>query len=111
MKAGTLAALAVASLLIAAPGFAAPRTCANKCSGTVLANPDGRTSITVTAGMGNLDGLGADTDLSAVGIGLIYPAATNFSFLANWNHSEYEANHFDLDSDLFTVGVRFYLGK
>ena len=118
-------ALVVALMVVSTTAWAHP------CKGTRLArataavdycdskcNPDGRTSITLTGSMGNLDGLAGSnsSDLTAVGIALVYPATNNFSLLAGFNHSETEwdvAPRYlsNWDTDVFTVGVRFYLGK
>jgi hypothetical protein len=113
--------LVVACLMVAVPAVASPckggprrDPCVSKC------NPDGRTSITLTAGLGSLDGLnqGRDADITALGVSLVYPAAQNMSLLAGYNHSKTEWNGAatrygltDWNTDLFTVGLRFYLGR
>jgi hypothetical protein len=86
----------------------------------VHANPDGRTSITLTAGTGKLDGLnaGRDSDLRTLGVALVYPASRDLSLLARYDYGKSEWNgsairRCDLtnwNTDVFTVGVRLYLG-
>jgi hypothetical protein len=84
-------------------------TCLSVC------NPDGRTSITVTAGLGTLDGFAQDgSDLTQLGVALVYPASNEISLLANWNHSETDWNSYgefkNFDANIFTVGIRYYFG-
>lgn len=83
-------------------------------------NPDERTSILVTAGIGNLDGMRQDgeADLTTFGLGLTYPATNNISFLVGWDKTETQWSG-DVNSwwprlknwntEVFTVGAKFYL--
>lgn len=114
--------LSLVVLAISVPAFATPCRHARAKTKTVVAyaNPDGRTSITLTGALGSLDGLsaGRDADLRTLGVALVYPAYRDISFLARYDHSNAEWNGAtprhglsDFDTDLFTVGVRFYLGR
>ena len=113
------AALLVVALLVAFPMLATAHPCkapVDKCA--TKCNPDGRTSITLTAGLGALDGLTSDgeADLSSYGLSLVHPATKDWSLLAGYNHTDADWDSspiftpFDLDVDMFTIGVRFYLG-
>lgn len=107
--------LSMASVALAHPCKPGPRRdpCATKC------NPDGRTSITLTGGMGNLDGR-ASADLTTLGVALVYPTTRNVSLLARYDHAKAEwdgapryvwPTSSDFSTDLYTVGIRFYLGR
>ena len=101
-----LFASAVLLLLVATSAMAHPR-----CVETVLRNPDARTSIALTAGIGDTDKGAQNGDLSVFGAALTYPATKNVSFLAAWNHSELDWNSItrNTDTNLFTIGLKFYL--
>jgi len=70
------------------PRYGSRKAKCEKCADTVLRNPDARTSITLTAGLGDADRGVSNGDVTVFGAALIYPATQNFSFLASWNHSE-----------------------
>lgn len=121
-------ALLTAALVVAPPADAGP--CRGKAQAhrsqpcgdcvTAIQNPDGRTSITLTAGTGNINGfvLNGGADVRTLGVALVYPAARDLSLLARFDHGKTEwdgaparCGPTDFDSDLWTVGVRLYLGR
>lgn len=85
--------------------------CESRC------NPDGRISVTITAGTGNVDAAFHRADVNTLGFGFIAPVTNDITLLARYDHGETEwksAGHAalfdDSDTDLFTVGLRLYLG-
>lgn len=87
------------------------RTAKHKCADTYLRNPDARTSITLTAGTGDVDKGTHEGDVTAFGVGLTYPASSNLSILAGWNRSEVDWNsaYLDTEANVFSIGLKFYL--
>lgn len=74
-------------------------------------NPDGRTSLTLTAGVGTGEGWFHDGDITAFAATLNYPMNDDFSFLAKAEHSEidWHANWFpNLKTTVYTAGLRIF---
>lgn len=95
--------LALLSIWLASPASA-------RSYDTVLANPDSRTSITLAAGYGESEGH-RDGDLETFSLALTHPVTRDLSFLARWEHVEFDAVRAYLGSEsrVFTVGLKFYL--
>jgi len=117
-----LALAAIPALAQTIPGMPVDSAYAdtgNPSTGTCLRNPDGRTNLTVTLGIGMLDGLsrGDDADLQAVGLALVYPATNDLSLLARYDHSDADWNGVtskwltNWRTNVYTVGLRYYFGK
>ena len=77
---------------------------------TVLTNPDVRTSLTLAAGYGDVEGYRSG-DLETFSLALTHPVTSDLSFLARWEHSEFDADRAYTGSEfrVFTVGLKFYL--
>ena len=112
------ALLALLAIFLALPVQAYPcqKPCkTDPCESYVrMHNPDGRPSLTLLGGLGTRDAdyNGGDADVTVLKAHLVYPVSDNLSLLGGFDHEnlDYDLSVLgETDTDVYSVGVRFFL--